>query len=136
MTWDAAAAEKGTYTHFMQKEIHEQVRSLGDTMAGRVDFEDGEVFLPTLNLTPAFARKLKRIILIGCGTASYACMVGRILIERLAHIPAEMDIASEFRYRDPIVDRATVVIAVSQSGETVDTLAAMEEGRRKGAALW
>ena len=136
MTWDAAAAEKGTYTHFMQKEIHEQVRSLGDTMAGRVDFEDGEVFLPTLNLTPALARKLKRVILIGCGTASYACMVGRILIERLAHIPAETDIASEFRYRDPIIEPGTAVIAVSQSGETVDTLAAMEEARRKGATLW
>jgi glucosamine--fructose-6-phosphate aminotransferase (isomerizing) len=136
VTWDAAAAEKGTYTHFMQKEIHEQVRSLGDTMAGRVDFEAGEIFLPTLNLTPALARKLKRVILIGCGTASYACMVGRILIERLAHIPAEMDIASEFRYRDPIIEPGTVVIAISQSGETVDTLAAMDEARRKGATLW
>jgi len=136
VTWDAAAAEKGTYTHFMQKEIHEQVRSLGDTMAGRVDFEAGEIFLPTLNLTRALARKIKRVILVGCGTASYACMVGRILIERLAHIPAEMDIASEFRYRDPIIEPGTVVIAISQSGETVDTLAAMDEARRKGATLW
>ncbi|MBN2084100.1 MAG: glutamine--fructose-6-phosphate transaminase (isomerizing) [Anaerolineales bacterium] len=136
VTWDAAAAEKGTYTHFMQKEIHEQVRSLGDTMAGRVDFEDGEIYLPTLNLTPALARKIKRVILIGCGTASHAGMVGRILIERLARIPAELEIASEFRYRDPIIEPGTVVIAISQSGETVDTLAAMDEARRKGATLW
>jgi glucosamine--fructose-6-phosphate aminotransferase (isomerizing) len=136
VTWDAAAAEKGNYAHFMQKEIHEQVRSLGDTMAGRVDFEAGEVFLPTLNLTPETARRLKRVILTGCGTAAHAGMVGRILIERLARIPAELEIASEFRYRDPILDGDTAVIAVSQSGETVDTLAAMEEARRKGAILW
>jgi glucosamine--fructose-6-phosphate aminotransferase (isomerizing) len=136
VTWDSAAAEKGNYAHFMQKEIHEQVRSLGDTMAGRVDFEGGEVFLETLNLTPALARRLKRVILTGCGTAAHAGMVGRILIERLARIPAELEIASEFRYRDPILDGDTAVIAVSQSGETVDTLAAMEEARRKGAVLW
>ncbi len=136
VTWDAAAAEKGNYTHFMQKEIHEQVRSLGDTMAGRVDFERGEIFLPTLNLTPSLARRLNRVVLIGCGTAAHAGMVGRILIERLARIPAELEIASEFRYRDPIIDDHTAVIAISQSGETVDTLAAMEEARRKGAVLW
>jgi glucosamine--fructose-6-phosphate aminotransferase (isomerizing) len=136
VTWDAAAAEKGNYTHFMQKEIHEQVRSLGDTMAGRVDFERGEVFLPSLNVTPALVRKLRRVVLIACGTAYHAGMVGRILIERLARIPAEVDIASEFRYRDPIIDSETLVIAISQSGETADTLAAMEEARRKGALLW
>jgi glucosamine--fructose-6-phosphate aminotransferase (isomerizing) len=134
--WDAAAAEKGNYAHFMHKEIHEQVRSLGDTMAGRVDFERGEVFLPTLNLTPALARRIKRVILTACGTAAHAGMVGRILIERLARIPAEVDIASELRYRDPIIDGDTAVIAISQSGETADTLAAMEEARRKGAVLW
>jgi glucosamine--fructose-6-phosphate aminotransferase (isomerizing) len=134
--WDAAAAEKGNYAHFMHKEIHEQVRSLGDTMAGRVDFERGEVFLPTLQLTPGVARRIKRVILTACGTASHAGMVGRILIERLARIPSEVDIASELRYRDPIIDRDTAVIAISQSGETADTLAAMEEARRKGAVLW
>jgi glucosamine--fructose-6-phosphate aminotransferase (isomerizing) len=136
VAWDAAAAEKGNYAHFMQKEIHEQVRSLGDTMAGRVDFERGEIFLPTLNLTPALARRIKRVILTACGTASHAGMVGRILIERLARIPAEVDIASEMRYRDPIIDGDTLVIAISQSGETADTLAAMDEARRKGAVLW
>ncbi|MBN1438171.1 MAG: glutamine--fructose-6-phosphate transaminase (isomerizing) [Anaerolineales bacterium] len=134
--WDAAAAEKGNYPHFMLKEIHEQVRSLGDTMAGRVDFERGDVFLPTLNLTPARARSIRRVVLTACGTAAYAGMVGRILIERLARIPAEAETASEFRYRDPLIDKHTLVIAISQSGETADTLAAMEEARRKGALLW
>jgi glucosamine--fructose-6-phosphate aminotransferase (isomerizing) len=134
--WDAVAAEKGNYRHFMQKEIHEQVRSLGDTMAGRTDFERGEIYLPSLNLTPELARRLKRVILTGCGTAAHAGMVGALLIERLARIPSELDIASELRYRDPVLDRDTAVIAVSQSGETADTLAAMEEARRKGAVLW
>jgi glucosamine--fructose-6-phosphate aminotransferase (isomerizing) len=134
--WDAVAAEKGTYNHFMQKEIHEQVRSLGDTMAGRVDFEQGEIHLPTLNLTPALARRLKRVVLTGCGTAAHAAMVGRIMIERLARIPSEIEIASELRYRDPILDSDTAVVAISQSGETADTLAAMEEARRKGAVVW
>jgi glucosamine--fructose-6-phosphate aminotransferase (isomerizing) len=134
--WDAVAAEKGNYRHFMQKEIHEQVRSLGDTMAGRVDFERGEIFLPSLNLTPELARRINRVILTGCGTAAHAGMVGKLLIERLARIPAELDIASELRYRDPILDSRSLVIAVSQSGETADTLAAMEEARRKGALVW
>ena len=134
--WVAPAAEKGNYPHFMLKEIHEQVRSLGDTMAGRVDFEQGEVFLPTLKIDSAAARRIRRVVLTACGTASHAAMVGRILIERRARIPAEVDIASEFRYRDPILDDRTAVIAISQSGETADTLAAMEEAKRKGALLW
>jgi glucosamine--fructose-6-phosphate aminotransferase (isomerizing) len=134
--WDAITAEKGNYKHFMQKEIHEQVRALGDTMSGRVDLERAEVCIPTLNLTAEKARNIKRVILIGCGTAVYAAMVGRLLIERLARIPAEVEIASEFRYRDPILDPGTLVIAISQSGETADTLAAMEEAKRKGATLW
>ena len=136
VSWDPVAAEKGNYKHFMQKEIHEQVRSIGDTIAGRVDFEHGRVMLPDLNLTPEYAKRIRRIVLTACGTAAHAGMVGRLLIERLAHIPAEVEIASEFRYRDPILDSDTVVIAISQSGETADTLAAMEEARRKGARLW
>jgi len=136
VSWDPVAAEKGNYKHFMQKEIHEQVRSIGDTIAGRVDFERGRVMLPDLGLTPDYARRIQRIVLTACGTAAHAGMVGRLLIERLAHIPAELEIASEFRYRDPILDPDTVVIAISQSGETADTLAAMEEARRKGARLW
>ncbi|WP_299026011.1 glutamine--fructose-6-phosphate transaminase (isomerizing) [uncultured Thermanaerothrix sp.] len=136
ISWDPVAAEKGEYRHFMQKEIHEQVRSLTDTLAGRVDFDEGTVRLPQLNLTPELARRIQRIYITACGTAAHAGMVGKILIERIARIPVEVDIASEFRYRDPIIDRDTVVLAISQSGETADTLAAMDEGRRKGATLW
>jgi len=136
VSWDPIAAEKGAYRHFMQKEIHEQVRSLTDTIAGRVDFEKGRVRLPELNLTPDVAQGIEKIFITACGTAAHAGMVGKVLIERIARIPVEVDIASEFRYRDPIVDEGAVVLAISQSGETADTLAAMEEGRRKGARLW
>ena len=134
--WDPVSAEKGKYRHFMQKEIHEQVRSLSDTMIGRIDFDDYRITLPDLNLTSADAKDIKRIFITACGTALHAGMVGKILIERLTHIPVEVMVASEFRYIDPIVERDTVVLAISQSGETADTLAAMEEGRRKGARLW
>lgn len=136
VAWDPVSAEKGEYRHFMQKEIHEQVRSLTDTLAGRVDFKEGLIRLPQLNLDIEKARSIEKIILTACGTASHAGMVGRTLIERIAKIPATMEIASEFRYSDPIVDEKTVVIAISQSGETADTLAAMEEARQKGATIW
>ena len=136
IAWDPVAAEKGEYRHFMAKEIHEQVRSLTDTISGRVDFESGRVRLPELNLTPELARRIRKIVITACGTAAHAGMVGRILIQRIARIPVEVEIASEFRYGEPIVDENTVVLAISQSGETVDTLAAMEEARRRGATLW
>ncbi|MGE5222914.1 MAG: glutamine--fructose-6-phosphate transaminase (isomerizing) [Omnitrophica WOR_2 bacterium] len=136
VAWDPISAEKGEYRHFMLKEIHEQVRSLTDTISGRVDFEEGNVCLPQLNLTPDIARRIQKITITACGTAAHAGMVGKVLIERIARIPVEVDIASEFRYRDPIVDENTVVLAISQSGETADTLAAMEEGCQKGAILW
>jgi len=136
VAWDAVAAEKGEFRHFMQKEIHEQVRSLNDTLAGRVDFEAGKIRLPQLNLSESLAKRIKKITITACGTAAHAGMIGKILIERIARIPVEVDIASEFRYRDPIVDADTVVLAISQSGETADTLAAMEEGRKRGAVLW
>lgn len=134
--WDPVAAEKGEYRHFMQKEIHEQVRSLTDTIAGRVDFQNGRIHLDELNLTPDLAKSIHKILIIACGTASHAGLVGKILIERIARIPVEADIASEFRYREPIVDRNCVTIAISQSGETADTLAAMEEARKRGSKLW
>jgi glucosamine--fructose-6-phosphate aminotransferase (isomerizing) len=134
--WDPVAAEKGEYRHFMQKEIHEQVRSLTDTIAGRVDFEEGRVHLKDLNLTPEFAKQIEKIYIIACGTAGYAGLVGKTLIESIARLPVEFDIASEFRYRDPLVDENTVVLAISQSGETADTLAAMAEGKQRGATLW
>jgi glucosamine--fructose-6-phosphate aminotransferase (isomerizing) len=136
ISWDPVAAEKGEYRHFMQKEIHEQVRSLTDTLAGRVDFERGRIRLPELNLTPELAVRIRKIYITACGTAAYAGMVGKYLIEKIARVPCEVEIGSEFRYRDPIIDEDTVVLAISQSGETADTLGAMEEGRRKGATLW
>ncbi len=134
--WDPVSAEKGEFRHFMQKEIHEQVRSLTDTLAGRVDFEAGKIVLPELNLTTQLAKRIKKIVITACGTAGHAGMVGKLMIEKIARIPVEVQIASEFRYQDPIVDRDTVVVAISQSGETADTLAAMEEGRRRGAVIW
>ena len=136
IAWDAVAAEKGEYRHFMQKEIHEQVRALTDTLAGRVDFKEGRIRLPELNLTPELAKRIQRIYITACGTAAYAGMVGKTLIEKIARIPVEVVIGSEFRYSDPIVDENTVILAISQSGETADTLAAMEEGRRKGGIIW
>jgi glucosamine--fructose-6-phosphate aminotransferase (isomerizing) len=136
ISWDPVAAEKGEYHHFMQKEIHEQVRALTDTLAGRVDFVKGQIRLPDLKLTKEFANQIEKIYITACGTAAHAGMVGKILIEKIARIPVEVVIASEFRYSDPILDKNTVVLAISQSGETADTLAAMEEGKRKGAALW
>ena len=136
ISWDAVSAEKGEYRHFMQKEIHEQVRSLTDTLAGRVDFAEGKIQLPKLNLTPDLVREINKIHIVACGTAAYAGMVGKYLIEKISMIPCELEIGSEFRYRDPIVDKQSVVLAISQSGETADTLAAMEEGRHKGAKIW
>jgi len=136
VAWDPVAAEKGEFRHFMQKEIHEQVRALTDTLAGRVDFDNGKIRLPELNLTPELAKRIQKIYITACGTAAYAGMVGKTLIETIARIPVEVVIGSEFRYSDPIVDENTVVLAISQSGETADTLAAMEEGRKKGATVW
>jgi glucosamine--fructose-6-phosphate aminotransferase (isomerizing) len=136
VAWDPISAEKGEYRHFMLKEINEQVRSLTDTIAGRVDFECGSIRLSDLNLTETFARQIQKIFITACGTASHAGMICKILLERVAHVPTQLEIASEFRYADPIIDPNTVVLAISQSGETADTLAAMEEGRKKGARLW
>jgi len=136
ISWDPISAEKGEYRHFMQKEIHEQVRSLTDTLAGRVDFDNGIIQLPQLNLDVNQAKRIQKIVITACGTAAYAGMAGKIMIEYIARIPVEVEIASEFRYHDPIIDSNTVVLAISQSGETADTLAAMELAKRKGAILW
>ena len=136
ISWDPVTAEKGEYRHFMQKEIHEQARALTDTLAGRVDFVKGQIRLPDLKLTKEFANQIEKIYITACGTAAHAGMIGKTLIEKIARIPVEVVIASEFRYSDPILDKNTVVLAISQSGETADTLAAMEEGKRKGAAIW
>lgn len=136
VAWDPVSAEKGEFRHFMHKEIHEQVRSLTDTIAGRVDFDRSRIRIPELRLTKGQAQAIRKIFITACGTAYHAGLVGKVQIEKITRIPVEVDIASEFRYRDPIVDSNTVVIAISQSGETADTLAAMEEAKQKGAVLW
>jgi len=134
--WDAVAAQKGTYRHFMQKEIYEQARSITDTIRGRAKLEAGRVRLENLQLKPEEAQKLEKIVIVACGTSAYAGLVGKFIIETLARVPVEVDYGSEFRYRDPIINGNTAVLAITQSGETVDTLAAMEEAQDKGARLW
>ena len=133
---DPISAVKGNFRHFMQKEIHEQVRSLTETLAGRIDFKNNSIMLPTLNIVDIDFDKLDSIKIIACGTAAHAGQVGKYMIESIAKIPVEIDIASEFRYRDPLVNDKQIVLAISQSGETADTLAAMEEARQKGAKVW
>ena len=136
INWDPISAVKGNYRHFMQKEIHEQARSSTDTLAGRIDFNRGKVVLPQLNITPKIVQNIDQLKIIACGTAYHAGMVGKYLIEEIARIPVEVDIASEFRYRDPLISNKTVVLVISQSGETADTLAAMNEAKNKGAIVW
>jgi glutamine---fructose-6-phosphate transaminase (isomerizing) len=134
--WDPVSAAKGEYRHFMQKEIVEQAEAIAHTISGRVDLEAGQAILEDLNLTAEQAREIEKIVIVACGTSAYAGLVGKFLIETLARLPVEVDYGSEFRYRDPLVDERTAVLAITQSGETVDTLAAMEEARAKGARLW
>ncbi|MEK3900764.1 glutamine--fructose-6-phosphate transaminase (isomerizing) [Paenibacillus sp. FSL R7-0179] len=131
--WDAVTAEKGGYEHFMLKEIHEQPKAYRDTMRGRMNAEGNKVILPELNLTEEQIKNIRNIQVVACGTAYNAGLVGRNLIESLVRIPVENDIASEYRYRSPIVTPETLVIVVSQSGETADTLAALREGQANGA---
>ena len=134
--YDPVSAARGEYRHFMQKEIHEQARSVTDTIRGRVDLGSGAVSLADLHLTDGEARQLEKIFITACGTSWHSALVGKFIIEQLARVPVEVDYGSEFRYRDPIIGPNTAVLAITQSGETVDTLAAMEEARAKGAKLW
>ena len=133
--WDPIMAEKGGYRHFMLKEMYEQPRAISDTFRGRVALETGNVLLPDVTLDPAAVRALQRVVFVACGTASYASLLGRSMIERLAGLPAEVDLGSEFRYRDALVGPETLVVAVSQSGETADTLGAVKAARLKGAPI-
>ncbi|HET9990156.1 MAG TPA: glutamine--fructose-6-phosphate transaminase (isomerizing), partial [Kofleriaceae bacterium] len=132
ITWSAVQAEKGGFKHFMLKEIHEQPRAVADTLTGRIDLENDDVLLDGLDLDVA---NIKRIVFIACGTSYHASMVGEFLVEALARIPVEVDLASEFRYRDPIIGPGDLVIAVSQSGETLDTMEAVREAKKKGARV-
>jgi len=131
--WDAAAAEKAGYPHFMLKEIFEQPRAIEDTYRARIDFEAGEVLLPEIGLAPRDLARVRRVLILACGTSYHAALAGRHMIESLAGVPVEVDIASEFRYRPPIAEEATLTIAISQSGETADTLGALSEARARGA---
>ena len=133
ISWSPAMAEKAGYTHFMQKEIFEQPRALIDTMAGRVKSGEPDVFLPDLHLSTQELAGFKRLVLLACGTSWHAALVGKFLVEHLARLPVEVDLGSEFRYRDPLVGPEDLVVAISQSGETADTLAALREATAKGA---
>jgi glucosamine--fructose-6-phosphate aminotransferase (isomerizing) len=134
--FDAVSAERGEYKHFMQKEIFEQARAVTDTLRGRMDFETGLIHLPDLRLDADRARAIRKVVIVACGTSYYSGLVGRMYFERLVRIPTQVEIGSEFRYADPIIDAHTAVLAITQSGETVDTLAAMEEAREKKALVW
>jgi glutamine---fructose-6-phosphate transaminase (isomerizing) len=130
--WSPHMAEKGGYRHFMLKEIFEQPRAVRDTIAGRLREVEGDVYLEDLALSDADLQGIDRICIIACGTSWHAALVGKFLIEEHCRVPVEVDIASEFRYRNPVVDEKTLVMLISQSGETADTLAAMRESRRRG----
>jgi glucosamine--fructose-6-phosphate aminotransferase (isomerizing) len=131
--WDPVMAEKSGYRHFMLKEIFEQPRAAEDTLLGRVSLETGKVFLEEFAISEADLQGIDKVALIACGTSWHAALVGKFLIERFACVPVEVDYGSEYRYRDFIVNRHTLVVVITQSGETADTLAALREARKKGA---
>lgn len=131
--WSPLMAEKGGYKHFMLKEIHEQPRAVRDTIAGRLQEAEGDVYLEDLNFNDQQLASIKRIVIIACGTSWHAALVGKFYIEEHCRIPVEVDIASEFRYRNPVIDQQTLAIVISQSGETADTLAALREAKSRGA---
>ena len=133
--WSPCMAEKGGYSYFMLKEIFEQPQAIRDTVAGRLREADGTVVFEDLNLDDKALAAFDRIALVACGTSWHAALVGKYLIEQYCRIPVEVDIASEFRYRDPLVSETTLVIPISQSGETADTLAALREGKRKKGSV-
>jgi glucosamine--fructose-6-phosphate aminotransferase (isomerizing) len=134
VTWDASAAEKGGYDYFMLKEIAEQPRAVADTLLGRVD-AGGRLSLDEMRLSDDELRDVDKVIVIACGTAYHAGMVAKYAIEHWTRVPCEVELASEFRYRDPVVDRQTLVVAISQSGETMDTLMALRYAREQGARV-
>ena len=134
VTWDADAAEKEGYEHFMLKEIHEQPTGIRETLMRRVD-DEGNINLDGISMTKEDIDNFDKVCIVACGTAYHAGLVGKSVIEKLAKIPVEVDIASEFRYRDPFVDDKTLFIAISQSGETLDTLEALREAKAKGARI-
>ncbi len=135
ITWDPIMAEKGGFKHFMQKEIFEQPRAVRDTLLGRISQQTGKVFLDPMDISEDELRAIRDVKIVACGTSWHAGLAGKFMIEQLAQIPVEVDYGSEFRYRDPIVGKHSLIIAISQSGETADTLAAEREARQKGAKV-
>jgi len=133
VTWDPIMAEKGGFKHFMLKEIYEQPRSVRDTTLGRISQETGHVFLDEMEITDAEFKAAKKVNIAACGTSWHAALAGKFMIESMARIPVEVDYASEWRYRDPIVEKDTITILISQSGETADTIAAQREAKSKGS---
>ncbi len=131
--WSAVAAEKDGHKHFMHKEIFEQPRAVTDTIRGRVSLEEGNVVLDGMELDPAWVKEVDRVVVVACGTSWHAGLSGRLMIEQLARLPVDVELASEFRHRDPVVGPRTLVLAISQSGETADTLAAVKEAKKRGA---
>ncbi|RLB69319.1 MAG: glutamine--fructose-6-phosphate transaminase (isomerizing), partial [Deltaproteobacteria bacterium] len=135
ITWSPLMAEKGGYRHFMLKEIYEQPRAIADTIAGRLQGDEGDIYLEDLDLSQEQLVALDKINIIACGTSWHAGLVGKFYIEKLARIPVEIDIASEFRYRDPIITATSLTVLISQSGETADTLAGLREAKGKGGKV-
>jgi len=133
ITWDPIQAEKGGFKHFMLKEIYEQPRAVRDTLLGRMSLESGEVFLDKMEITGKEFREFRQVKIVACGTSWHSALAGKFMIEKLARVPVEVDYASEFRYRDPIIHEGTLTICISQSGETADTLAAQREAKQKGS---
>ncbi len=133
VTWDPVMAEKAGYKHFMLKEIIEQPHALRETILGRVSVDSAQTFLDELAISPSDLADVSKVTMVACGTSWHAALVGKFMIEQLARIPVEVDYGSEFRYRDPIVDRRSLTVAITQSGETADTLAALREAKAKGA---
>ena len=135
ITWNTEMAEKAGFPHFMLKEIIEQPKAIEETLRGRISPDSGEILLDELNLSAEEIRKIKRIIITGCGTSWHAALVGEFILEEFSRIPVEVEYASEFRYRNPIISKDTLLIAISQSGETADTLAAINEARGQKARV-
>jgi glucosamine--fructose-6-phosphate aminotransferase (isomerizing) len=135
ITWDPIMAEKGGFKHFMLKEIYEQPRAVRDTVQGRISLDTGRVYLDEMNITEAEFKSFDRVMIAACGTSWHAGLAGKYMLEQFARIPVEVDYASEFRYRDPVIDERTLLVVISQSGETADTIAALREAKERGAKI-
>ncbi len=135
ITWDPIMAEKGGFKHFMLKEIYEQPRAVRDTVQGRVSLETGRVYLEAMDITEEEFKRFDRVMIAACGTSWHAGLAGKYMLEQLARVPVEVDYASEFRYRDPVIDERTLLLVISQSGETADTIAALRGAKERGARV-